>query len=217
MSKPTAQFLLFLICVVVLCYLCSGCALLQRKGLIKSGGVSVAAVADAGKPATLTTSDAKEAVKIPSGSTLTVTKEEAVPATDKAAFRPAKETWEYHFTGETEWQKFNTTVAANTGTVDTSVALHKIDVSSKQPFLYAAILGALGAILFVYLHYPTPAMLCGLASGLFFLAWKLSDLPSWVWAVAAAAIAAGVAMYFAHERGLKTATASPVPASPKVT
>lgn len=187
---------------ILICLVCSGCSLLQRTGLIKSKGVSVAAVADAGKPATLNTSDGHESVPIPKDTTVTITEHEATPTA------PAYKVTELHFNSPTEWQKFNTTVAANTGTVDTSVAEKKIEVQAAQPLLYAAILGVLGAIIFVYLHYPTPAMLCGASAGLFFLAWRLSDLPSWVWALAAAAIATGVGMYFAHSRGLSDAAAS---------
>lgn len=169
---------------------------------------------DPGKPATLNTADAKESLAIPAGSTVMVTKTEAAPATQTTPFQPAVEFTEVKLNGPTIWQKAKTEVAANTGTVDTSVAQKKIDVASREPLLFAAIAGVLGAIVFVYLHYPTPAMLCGAAAGLFFLAWKLSDLPPWIWALAAAAIAAGVGMYFAHERGLKTVSETPSPKTP---
>ncbi len=203
MSKPTAQLILGCIMLAIFCWMLCGCAMFQKKGVIKSGGATVAAVADAGKPATLATSDGKESLAIPKDTTVTITEHEATPTA------PAFKVTELHFNTPTEWQKFSQTVSANTGTVDTTVATKKLEVQAAQPLLYAAILGLLGAVVFVYLHYPTPAMLCGAASGLFFLAWRVSDLPSWIWAIAAAAIAAGAALYFGHERGLKTAITQP--------
>lgn len=182
--------------LVCLCFAFAGCAMFKPKGTINVGKASVTAVADAGKPATLATSDAKESVAIPKDTTVTITEHPATTTT------PAYKVTELHFNSPTEWQKFNTTVSANTGTVDTSIAQKKIEVASRAPLLYAAILGGLGAILFVYLSYPTPAMLCGAASGVFFLAWKLSDLPPWIWALGAAGLAAGVALYLGHHRGL---------------
>ena len=163
----------------------------------------------AGKPATLATSDKHESLPIPKDTVVTITKTEATSTS------PAKEVTELHFNSPTEWQKFNTSVSANTGTVDTSVAIKKVEQAASQPLLYASILAGLGAVLFVYLSYPTPAMLCGVASGLFFLSWKLSEMPTWIWAVGAAAIAAGAALYFGHSRGLSEA--SSIPASPKTT
>lgn len=195
-----------LVVLMSLTAISSGCAYFQKKGVIKSGDVQVAAVADAGKPATLNTSDRKESVPIPAGSTLVVTKDAPVPATDKTPFVPAHERLEVHFNGPTEWQRFDNSVSANTGTIDTTVAQKKIEVQAAQPLLYAAILSALGAIFFIYRAYPTPAALCGLSAALFFIAWRTSSFPPWVWGICGLGVVGGAALYFGHERGLKTAT-----------
>ena len=191
--------------LVVLVLALSGCALFKPKGTINVGKAQVTAVADAGKPATLATTDGKESVVIPANTAVKITEFAATPTA------PAYKTTELHFNSPTEWQKFNTTTAASTGTVDTSVAQHKIDVQASRPLLYAAILGGLGAILFVYLHYPTPAMLSGASGGIFFLAWKVSDLPPWFWALGLVGLAAGAALYFGHEKGLYTPVPTPKP------
>lgn len=190
--------------LLIACLLLSGCALFKPKGTINVGKASVTAVADAGKPATLATSDAKESVAIPKDTTVTITEHAATPTT------PAYKVTELHFNSPTEWQKFAVTTAANTGTVDTSVAKAKVGAQESRPLLYAAILSGLGAILFVYLSYPTPAMLCGASAGLFFLAWKVSDLPPWFWALGLVGLAAGAALYFGHRKGLY----EPVPTTP---
>ena len=131
---------------------------------------------------------------------MTITEHPATPTT------PAYKVTELHFTSPTEWQKFDTTTQASTGKIDTSVAEKRIEVAAAQPLLYAAILAGLGAVLFVYLSYPTPALLCGAASALFFLSWKLSDLPPWVYLLGVGALAGGAFLYFGHEKGLKTTT-----------
>ncbi len=184
--------------------LLSGCALFHGVPKIKVGGSTVTAPKDNGKPATLATTEAGTSVVLPAGSTVTVTKVEAVPATQTAAAQSAKEITTISPAGPTEYIHKEATVSAQTGTVDTSLASKRIDAEESRPLLYGAILAALAAGVFVYLHYPTPAICCGGASVVFFLAWKMSGLPDWFWALGLAGIAAGVAMYFAHERGLAT-------------
>jgi len=185
-----------------------GCALFQKKGVATIGKNSVAAVADAGKPATLATSDGREVVAIPKDTTVTITKTEATTT------NPATEKTELHFNSPTEWQKFTATVAANTGTVDTSVALKKVESAESRPLLYAAIASALAAGFFLYRAYPTPAFVCGGAAVVFFLSWKASGLPDWFWAVGACALTGAVALYLGHERGEKAAVVAGTPVTP---
>jgi hypothetical protein len=212
-SRYGAQFLLWVIAAAALCLLCS-CAYFQKRGLIKSGNVTVAAVGDAGKPGELHTSDRKESLPIPAGSKTVVTKTEATPATDKTPFKPRTEVTEITFNGPTEWQKFDTSVSANTGTVDTSVALKKVESAESRPLLYAAIASLLAAGFFLYRAYPTPAFACGGAAVVFFIAWKASGLPDWFWAVGACALAGAVALYLGHERGEKAAVVAGTPITP---
>ncbi len=185
-----------------------GCALFQKKGVATIGKNSVAAVSDAGKPATLATSDGKESLPIPAGSSITITEYQATTT------KPAYKVTELRPNGPTEWQKFTATVAANTGTVDTSVALKKVESAESRPLLYAAIASALAAGFFLYRAYPTPAFVCGGAAVVFFLSWKASGLPDWFWAVGACALAGAVALYLGHERGEKAAVVAGTPVTP---
>ena len=199
--------------------LLSGCNLM--KGRISSGGSVVQGVKDAGSPATLSTFNAGEALKLAAGSHIVMTKVHAtaaIPATKDTPAQPAqpeKEVTEIIPAQDTEWHKTEATVAANTGTVDTTIRAHEIDAAESRPLLYAAIGAALAAGFFVYRAYPTPAICCGAASVVFFLAWRLSGLPPWFSALGLAGIAGGVALWLGHERGLKSATAPEAPATLK--
>jgi len=188
------------VALVVLIF--SGCSMLHRSGAIKAGPVTVQGVADAGKPATLATSNAGTVIPLPAGSIVTVTKESAIAATQAAPAVAAKETTAIVPAGPTEYRKTEETVKADTGTVDTSIAARRIDAEESRPLLYAAIAAALAGGFFVYRAYPTPALCCGAASVVFFMAWKVSGLPSWFWAVGLAAMAGGAALYLGHKRGL---------------
>ena len=193
--------------------LCSGCAQLAfwRKPSIKAGNVSVTGPQDAGKPATLATSESGESVALPVGSKVIVTKTEAVPATPQAKAEPAKEVTEIIPSAPTVWTKKTETVHADTGTVDTTIAAKRIDSEESRPLLYASIACAAVAVFFVYIHYPTPAALAGAGSVIFFLAWKASGLPGWFWALGLVALAAGAALWLGHHRGLY----EPVPTDKK--
>ena len=181
--------------VIALCLL-SGCSLFNRGGKISTGGVTVTAQPDAGKPATLSTAEAGTSMAIPAGSTIKVTQTEATPAS------PATTVTEIVPSAPTEIRHTEKKVNADSGTVDTSVALKKIEAAESRVLLYVAIGAALLGGFFVWAQYPTPAIACGVASAAFFMAWKLSDLPDWFWAVGAVAIAAGIAIYLGHKRGL---------------
>lgn len=187
--------------LLISCLLLTGCSLFNRGGAIKGNGLTVQGIPDAGKPATLVTVDAGEVVALPAGSTVTITKTEAVPATKDTPGKPATEVTAITPSGPTVWHKTEKTVNADTGTVDTSIAAKKIDAAESRPLLYAAIVAALAAGFFVWASYPTPAIACGVASAVFFMAWRLSDLPDWFYLIGAAALAGGAALYFGHKRG----------------
>lgn len=84
---------------------------------------------------------------------------------------------------------------------DIRAEIHAQDTAARRPLLLASIGAALLAALAVYLQYPTPAVLCGLASIVFFVSWKLTELPGWIWAAGLAAVAIAAGLYFGHERG----------------
>ncbi len=205
MRSTLAVFLIFYVC---------GCAMFKARGVLKSEDVTVTAVGDAGKPGELHTSNGAEKVPIPAGSTITVRKTDAVPATDKTPFQPAVEWTEVKLNGPSYWERTKKDVDASTGTVDTSVALKKVQVAESRPLLYAAIASLLGCGFFLYRAYPTPAFACGCAAIVFFLAWKVSGVPDWMWGVGACGLVAAVGLYLGHERGEKAAVVAGTPVTP---
>lgn len=187
----------------------SGCAWMGGAGRISLPGVSVKGVKDAGSPAQVATSQTGVSIALPKGSrivkreikglgyrpaTKTSTEQKETPAVTETEIIPG---------GETTYVQTESSVKADTGTVDTSVKNHEIDVEAKKPLLYASIVCALLAGFFVYRAYPTPAICAGAASIVFFLAWHI-ELPGWVAAIALAAVVGGGFLYIGHERGLST-------------
>lgn len=192
--------------VVVVAVLVAGCSTVGR---IKTKTASVIGVPDAGKPASLAENHETATLPLPAGSRLVVTRIEptaAIPATETSAAQPAqpaREVTEVVLPAASEWKRVETRVVADAGTTDTSIAKHRIDVASAKPLLFAAMGAAFAAGVFMYLKYPTPALMCGGAAVVFFLAWKLSDLPTWFYVVGVACAAGAVALWKGHDRGEK--------------
>lgn len=190
--------------LTILCLAFCGC---KTVGRIKTDLVDLVAVKDAGKPAQLDESKGVATLPIPAGSRLVVTKFEpvlAVPATDSSpavAPQPAREVTEVVLSRDTEWKRDETRIAADTGVVDTSIAKRRIDAAENRILLYLSIGCAVLAGVFVYLKYPTPAMMAGAASVVSFMAWKLAGLPDWFHLIAFCLMAGGVALWFGHRRG----------------
>ena len=197
--------------------LATGCSYLRPSPQIKTGAVTVTPPEQAGSPATLVTASAGTTVPIPAGSRVTVTKFEAVPfraatVSEPAQFAaPAREVTEIIPGGATEYRRTEQTTAASTGTVDTSLAARKIDAEESRVLLYAAMACMVGAGAFFWMHYPSPAMLCAGAAIVLFLAWKVSNLPPWFYALAVAAVAIAAGIYFGHERAEKALAHKPTP------
>ncbi len=198
----------FWVIVALLIVLLYGC---KTVGRIKSGGTIVAGVVDAGKAATLATGESKQSVAIPAETPVSVTRIEAVPATDKTPFEPAREVFSFTPAKETRWEAVSSTLRADTGTVDTSIAMKRIEAAETRYLLFASLGAAMAGGLFVYIKYPTPALMCGAASVVFFLAWKLSDLPDWFYVIGVVAAVGGIIMWKAHDRGEKDAANPPIP------
>lgn len=138
----------------------------------------------AGKPATVTKSDQGVTVALPEGSRLVKTEYAPLPATEKTEAQPAKTVTEIVPGGPTEYHETKATVDAQTGTVDTSVAKHKIDVEDRSKLLWVAIgCGILGLVAKSMLP-AWPSLSNGLliASPCAFAAWKFAEVPSWLWA-----------------------------------
>ncbi len=204
--------------VLFACFAGGGCHFFQ-KGVIRSGTTTVIGQPDAGKPASLAESHSDGALALPAGSRLVVTKWEPVPwvpAVDgrpEVKAEPAKEVTEVILAKDSMWHRSETRVQADTGTVDTSIAKARIAATENRYLLFASLGAAIAAGLFLYIKYPTPALICGAASIVFFLAWKLSDLPSWFYVVGVAALAGAFALWRGHERGEKHA-AENLPTTP---
>lgn len=168
---------------------------------ITFGKDSVTGVADAGKPATLTQGETKTSFAVPAGTQMQTVKVEASPTT------PAKETTTWNFSAPTKFEIDASTLKADTGTVDTSVALHKVDVASKQPLLYFAGVCLLLCGIMLYFEHPTAAMFCGAGAVVSFAAWRMPDLPEWFWMVGVICVVAGLALVFGHAKATKQLTA----------
>ncbi len=146
-------------------------------------------VADAGKAATLDSGTSLASLPIPAGSSLVMTRFEALApvlataSSPAVEAQPAKEVVEVKLAGPTEWRESKSTVKADTGTIDTSVAKHRIDVESRQWLLWAAgILGLLGIVAKVYFSaWPTLSNGLFLAAVAAFAAWKLAEIPWYAW------------------------------------
>lgn len=168
----------------------SSCAWSPPK--IRIGGDSVMAPKDAGKPASLAKSESGATVALPAGSSLVITKYEAMEATQDSPALPAKEVTEIKPNGPTEYVKKEASVSAQTGTVDTSVKKHEIDVQERRWLLFAAIGCGIGGIVIRSLLPGWPALSNGLliASPCAFAAWKFADVPSWIWIAIIGVVAA---------------------------
>ncbi len=182
------------IMAIVSLFLLSGCGWLGVPK-IKVGGSTVTAPKDVGKPATLATTEAGTSVVLPAGSTVTVTKVDAVPATQTAPAQSAKEITTISPAGPTEYVHKESTVAAQTGTVDTSVRTHEIDAEERRPLLYMAIGGVVAGIGFMYVRFQAIAVMCFIGAGAFFLAWRMAEISPWVGGLFIVAALAGFAFY----------------------
>ncbi len=203
-TRRLLWFVGLLVVAVILTFAFSGCNLM--KGRIKAQGVTVQSPKD-GNNASLAQGQSTGVLTLPKGSTLTVTKFGAVawePSTGlkpEVKAEPAREETKVILSADAQWTNDESTVVANTGTIDNTVAVRRIQAAENRYLLFAAIGAAVAGGFFLYIKYPTPAMMCGAASAVFFLAWKLADLPSWFYVVGVAAIAGGFALWRGHARG----------------
>jgi len=195
----------------------TGCAAFGGAGKLKIGDNTVTPVANAGKPASLATFNAGEYLPLSAGSRFTITKYKAVaghPATKDTpaiAPQPEKEVTEIIPASDTQWQKTEASVKADSGAIDQSVALKKVEVGESRPLLYASLACLVGAAFFIWAKYPTPALCCGAAAVVLFMAWKLADLPPWFYVIGLLAAGAGVFLYLGHEKGEKHAAENKPP------
>ncbi len=172
-------------------------------------GATVSAPKDAGgKGAEVSQDQTKTTFEAPAGTHVTTEKTEATPTA------PAKETTTWDFSKPTKFEIDASTLRANTGAVDSTVATHAQDLASKGPLLWAAIGSLIVAAAMIYFEHPTAAMLCGAAGAIFFAAWKLADLPPWFYMVAVAALVGGACLVFGHAKGVKNTVAAIIAKTP---
>lgn len=193
----------------------AGCGLFGGAGRLKIGDNSVTPVANAAKPATLETLNAGETIRLSAGSRFIITRFKAVPGVpatkDSPAIapQPEREVTEINPASDTQWQRTEATVKADSGTVDTSLAAKKIDAQENRILLYGALGMLVGAGIFFWLHYPSPALMCAGGAVILFLCWKMAGLPEWFWATSVLAGAGAAGLYFGHERAERNALPKP--------
>lgn len=170
----------------------------QNRGKAKLGTASIETPADAAAPSRLSNGLIRDSVVIPKGSVVTVTD---IPANGQET---AKRVTAYEFAEKTEQVRTEETASVEVSpsrAPDQTVALRREDNAARAPLLYAALASMVGAVVMMFMKYPTGAMLCGGAAGIFFLAWKLADVPPWLWVCGVAALAGAAFLVIGHEKG----------------
>jgi hypothetical protein len=172
--------------LAILAVFLAGCSTV---GKIKSKTLTVLGVESAGKGATLDENHETAVLPLPAGTRAVMTSFPAtagVPATETSpaiAPQPGRTVTEFVFDKPTEWRKTGTYIRADTGTVDTTVARHRIDVAERRWLLWVAIgCGIAGLVMRSTLpQWPSISnglLLGAVAAG---LAWKLAEVPAWLW------------------------------------
>lgn len=165
--------------VLVLGMALSGCSLAPG---IKTPLGRVTAPKDAGTPAKLVSEGVATTVPIPAETKVTVTETEAQPATATTPAVPALRVTEWNFTKPTVFEQVASKLDATTGTIDTSVAKHRIDAAQRIWFLWVGLGGLVAGVVLRSALPAWPGLSNGLmlAGGLSIAAWKLAEIPTWV-------------------------------------
>ena len=186
----------------------TGCAAFRAR--VATATASAIAPADPATPAKVE----EAALPIPAGSTVEVRRETITPAPTPDEPSPTPHSIET-LTITPAADTRLTLARAESGTQrapDARAALRREDNKARAPLLMAALSAAGLAALAVFLRYPTPAILCGIGSVVFFLAWQVASLPQWVWITGGGAIAIAAGLYFGHERAARAASTAEKPA-----
>lgn len=205
MSGPrrVIWFVVVVALAALVMFLMPGCL---TKGRIKGqGGVVVQGPKD-GNNVSLAQEQSTGVLTLPAGSKLTTVKESAspaVPATETTPAippKPAREITEVTLSRDTTWRKDETKIAADTGVIDQTVALRRIQVSENRYLLITSIGCMILAGAFFYIKYPTPALMCAAGSVIAFIAWKVADLPPWFWIMVPCLVVGAVFLWRGYER-----------------
>lgn len=184
-----------------------GCAHLPQ---VKLPGIAASAPKDNGTAATANDNTTTSTIVVPAGSTVKA----PTGATGGMAGVVQAPPIEAVLSHDSELRVISHALAASTGTIDTKVAEHRLDNEARQPLLYVSVLAAIAAGVMMYLKYPTPALMCAGAAIVFFLAWQMANLPSWMSFVGVGGLVGAVFLYLGHERGEKTAAVQQPPPTP---
>jgi len=172
-----------------------GCAHLPKVSL---PGITAQGPKDNGSPVTVGKSDSGVSLALPAGSKVVKREIKGLgyrPATKDQpaqAATPDETVTEFTLSAPSEYHETKQDVKASSGTIDTSVREHQIDVEERRWLLWAAIGCGIGGVLLRSFMPAWPGLSNGLLLGaaLAFGAWKLSEIPSWIWVVAIAIMAA---------------------------
>lgn len=181
--------------VLVILSLLAGCSLLPKLPKITTGKTRVVGPANAGSPTQVREGESNTSFDVPAGTEVTSTSTEATPATASTPFLPARHITRWTFATPTKFNMTTSMLDASTGTVDTSVAKHQIDTESRKPLLYCAIGAAVAGLGFMYVRFSSIAVMCFLAAGTFFMAWRMSEISPWLGGLLLTAAVAGFAFY----------------------
>jgi len=157
--------------------------------------VSIVGPSDPGKPAVVDQTTDKVTIAVPKE---TEYRREEIAGTTT---EPARVVESFKFFEPTTFERTASSLRADTGTVDTTVAVRRVESEEKRPLVYAAMACGVAALAAMYFGHPTIALCCAGAAGLAFAAWKLADVPSWLWVLA---LVAAAGLYFGYIKDRKT-------------
>lgn len=189
------RFLLLLSLGCTLIMLFTGCMLRGPRVSIPDNGILAGGQATApknnGTPATVNSSGEETRMEVPVGSTVTETTIEATPAipatpdTPAVPATPRTVVREVHLSAPTAIVQKAQHVQTSTGTIDTAVALHRIDVQDRSKLLWIALACGIGGLIVRSTFPAWPGISNGLLAGaaIAFVAWKVSALPQWIFLV----------------------------------
>jgi hypothetical protein len=152
-------------------------------------GITAQGPKDNGTPVTVGKSDSGVSLVLPAGSKVVKREIKGLgyrPATKDTPAQqqtPDETITEIIPGGPTEYHETKQSVNASSGTVDTSVANHKIDVEDRSKLLWVAIGCGIAGLVVKSMLPAWPSLSNGLliASPCAFAAWKFAEVPAWLW------------------------------------
>lgn len=171
----------------------TGCSLIRLPKVTIPGGPTALGPRDAGTPAVVTSDTGTTTFDAPAGSVMTVETHAAVPATATLPAVPEHRIVKWTFPAPTRVITTDNKSTASSGTIDTSVAKHRIDTEDRRILLYVSMIcGALGLVARIALkEWPTAGNALLISSACAFASWKLAEIPTWIW-FAVIVVAGGV-------------------------